>query len=188
MRKLVLVVFIVTVTCTQAEISSQGSAPPQQATDITKADIEAVLNHGGTRSTDRQIRVVDLGKYNLGVGILHRGATKPGAPVTGIAHTQVTEIYYVVSGGGTLITGGAITDPKPFPADSEVVTVLVGPSLSAPFQGGQRRRISAGDIVIIPPGVLHGWTDIDDHVTYLSLRPDTEDVLPAGYVHQALKR
>jgi len=36
--------------------------------------------------------------------------------------------------------------------------------------------------------VPHGWTDIADHVDYLSVRPDPDRVLPAGYVHPSLKK
>jgi hypothetical protein len=36
--------------------------------------------------------------------------------------------------------------------------------------------------------VPHGWTDIGDHVDYLSVRPDPDRVLPAGYVNPALKK
>jgi len=41
--------------------------------------------------------------------------------------------------------------------------------------------------VIIPFGVPHGWTDITDHVDYLSVRPDPDHVLQAGYVNPVLK-
>ena len=49
---------------------------------ITSADIDAVLKHAGSEGagTDRQIKVADLGAYRLGVGVLHRGPTRPGAP------------------------------------------------------------------------------------------------------------
>ncbi len=190
MRKVILAVLALLFAGSQADLLSQSATPPKEATDVTKAEIEAVLNHGGTRGGDRQIKVVDLGKYNVGVGVLYRGATKekPGAPVTGIAHTQVTEVYYIISGSGTLVTGGTIVGAKPLSPDSEVVKVAVGPSLNGTFQGGQRRKVSAGDVVIIPPGVLHGWTEIEDHVTYLSVRPDADHVLPAGYVHPAVKK
>jgi hypothetical protein len=45
-----------------------------------------------------------------------------------------------------------------------------------------------GDIVIIPATVPHGWTDITDHVDYLSVRPDPDRVLPAGYVNPIIKK
>ncbi len=131
--------------------------------------------------------MVDLGKYNVAVGVLHRGATKPGAPVGAILHSQVTEVYYIVSGGGTLVTGGSIANPRPLPADGEIVKVAVGPSVSGRFEGGERRVIAPGDVVIIPAGVPHGFDEVKDHVTYLSIRPDPDHVLPAGYVHPALK-
>jgi len=45
-----------------------------------------------------------------------------------------------------------------------------------------------GDIVIIPATVPHGWTEITDHVDYLSVRPDPDRVLPAGYVNPIIKK
>jgi len=36
-------------------------------------------------------------------------------------------------------------------------------------------------------GVAHGFRAIDDHVDYLSFRVDADHVLPAGYVHDAVK-
>jgi quercetin dioxygenase-like cupin family protein len=54
--------------------------------------------------------------------------------------------------------------------------------------GGVRRTVSAGDVVVIPAGVLHGWVEIPDHVKYLSVRPDPDRVLPAGYVNPTIAR
>jgi quercetin dioxygenase-like cupin family protein len=48
--------------------------------------------------------------------------------------------------------------------------------------------VKTGDIIIIPAGVPHGWMDIVDHVDYLSVRPDPERVLAAGYVNPALQK
>ena len=42
-------------------------------------------------------------------------------------------------------------------------------------------------MVVIPAGVLHGWIEVPDHVTYLSVRPDPLKVLPAGYVNPAIR-
>lgn len=169
-------------------VASLGQAPPP-AVDVLKADIDAVIAapEGGA---DRQIKVVDVGKLNVGVGVLTQGARKTAAgdPVTGISHAQVTEVYYVLSGSGVLITGTEIESPAPLAADSEVVKVAVGPSLRATFMGGVRRTVSAGDVVVIPAGVLHGWVEIPEQVRYLSIRPDPDRVLPAGYVNPAVAR
>ena len=162
--------------------------PPVIATDITAAEVEAVVKYP-TGGTDRLIKAVDMGNYNVGVGVLRRGPTKPGAPVGAIMHEKITEVYYVVSGSGTLLTGGTVKDPKQAAADSEIVRVAVGPSVQGTFnQPAQRRKVSAGDIVIIPPGVYHGFDEVTDHVEYVAVRPDPEHVLPAGWVHPAIKK
>jgi mannose-6-phosphate isomerase-like protein (cupin superfamily) len=164
-----------------------GQKPPA-AVDVLKSEIDAVIAapDGGT---DRQIKVVDIGKLNVGVGVL----TQPkklddGKPITGILHAQVSEVYYVLSGSGVLITGTEVADPASLPANSDVVRVAVGPSSRATFMGGARRTVSVGDVVVIPAGVLHGWVEIPDHVRYLSVRPDPDRVLPAGYVNPALQQ
>jgi mannose-6-phosphate isomerase-like protein (cupin superfamily) len=167
---------------------SLGQAPPP-AVDVLKADIDAVVAapDGGA---DRQIKVVDVGKLNVGVGVLTQGARKtaPGDAIVGISHAQVTEVYYVLSGSGVLITGTEVESPVPLAPDSEVVKVAVGPSHRATFMGGERRTVAAGDVIVIPAGVLHGWVEIPVEVRYLSIRPDPDRVLPAGYVNPAIAR
>src|SRR6185369_537961 len=100
------------------------------------------------------------------------------APTTGgtpgmIAHDQQTEGYLIISGGGTLVTGGKIVNGRKSAADSEVTKVLNGPSCSGMTVGADvvKRVVKTGDIIIIPAGVPHGWIDIGDHVDYLSFRP-----------------
>ena len=157
---------------------------------IPKTDIDAVLNYTGAEGAgaDRQIRVVDLGAYKLGIGILHRGATRQGAPIGAISHSQVTEAFYFVSGSGTLVTGGAVENERAYPPATEFVRLAVGPSSGGVFKGGDRRHVGPGDVVVVPAGVPHGFDEIADQLTYLSIRPDLTGVLPAGYVHPVLRR
>jgi mannose-6-phosphate isomerase-like protein (cupin superfamily) len=187
MNRVVLAVCVV-LALSQASTSTQGGQPPQIATDVTAAEVQAVLN-APTGGGDRQMKVVDMGKYNVSVGVLHRGKTTAGAPVGAINHEHVTEVYYIISGSGTLLTGGTVDNAKALPADGEIVKVAVGPSNQGTFrQAAQSRRVAPGDIVIIPAGVYHGFTDVADHVDYVSVRPDPDHVLPAGYVHPLLKK
>jgi mannose-6-phosphate isomerase-like protein (cupin superfamily) len=117
-------------------------------------------------------------------------ATPPpaGSP-SGLYHDSQTEGYYIVSGGGTMITGGHIVNGRRSAPNAEVTTTLNGPSCSGTIGGTDivTREVKAGDIVIIPPGVPHGWTNIPDHVDYLSFRP-SQRVLTAGYVHPSIKK
>ena len=93
----------------------QAGDAPGYAFDITKAEIDYVLKNAPANPPDRQLRVVDMGKYNLGVGIVHRGPTneKPGDPVPVLWHDYTPEIYYITSGSGVLTTGGVILNQRP---------------------------------------------------------------------------
>ena len=169
-------------------VIGQTQKPPVLATDILASEIQAVVN-APTGGGDRLIKAVDIGEYNQGVGVLRRGPTKPGAPVGAIMHEHITEVYYVVSGSGTLLTGGTVVGAKPAPADSEIVKVAVGPSMQGTFEKpAQRRKVSQGDMVIIPPGVYHGFDEVTTGIEYVSVRTDPKHVLPAGYVSPVLKK
>ena len=137
---------------------------------------------------DRVVKIVDVGRNNVGVAVLRRGALKPGGALNGINHTNVSEVYYVVSGGGTMVMGTDVKDVRPVAADNEIVTTAVGPSNNATFvKPAQTRTIKAGDVVVIPVGVYHGFSEIPDHIEYVSVRPDLDKVLPAGYIHPAIE-
>ena len=106
-----------------------------------------------------------------------------------INHTKITEVYYVVSGSGTLVTGGEVTDVRPLAADNELVTTVVGPGNNATFvKPALTRQIKTGDVVVIPAGVYHGFSEVPDHIEYVSVRPDIDKVLPGGYINPALKK
>ena len=179
------VFILLAVAAWQAVTFSQAGAPPNIAFDITKSDIDLVLKNAPPSPPDRQLRVVDMGKYNLGVGIIHRGPTndKPGDPIAMIYHDYTAETYIITSGSGILTTGGTIVNKKASPG----VNVMNGPSGNGTAgTNAYSRKVQTGDIIIIPTGVGHGWSQITDHVTYLSVRPDPDRVLPAGYVYPLL--
>ena len=159
------------------------------ATDVSNADILAtVAKTPQLPVSDQQIKVVGInnGEYNVGVGVVHRAKTEGRDVGGGIEHSQITEIYHVISGNGTFVTGGTIQNAKDTPADSPVVTTLNGPSSGGgPVQGGTSRRIGPGDVVIIPPNTPHWFTEITtDQIVYLVVRVDPHKVLPAGYVNK----
>jgi hypothetical protein len=200
---------------------------PTDGIYILDSDVKDVLK-GAPPAVDQQLRIVDLCKYNLAVGIIHRGPTaapaagaargkagnkggnKGGGKQTanvvrcstgmapegaapagagGISHDDETETYIIVSGGGTLVTGGAIVNGVRSGPESEVTKVLNGPSCSGQIVGDVTKRpVAPGDIIIIPYGVPHGWMDITDHVDYLSVRPDPDHVLETGYINPAIKK
>jgi mannose-6-phosphate isomerase-like protein (cupin superfamily) len=122
-------------------------------------------------------------------GLAEAPAGAQASPPGMIEHSQTTETYIVISGSGTLVTGGVIAKGRKSPPESEVTKILNGPSCSGTSYGNiVSRKVVVGDITVIPAGVPHGWTDITDHVDYLSVRPDPDKVLEHGYVNPALKK
>src|SRR5580704_19722257 len=56
---------------------------------------------------DQQVRSVDIGKVNIGIGMVTRGKLAPGqGGAEAVAeHDQVSEVYHVIDGSATLLTG-----------------------------------------------------------------------------------
>ena len=155
------------------------------ATDVPYEKWQAVI-HAPEGRVDRQVTVVDIGNSHVAVGVLFRDPiVATDEPVRGIVHTRVSEVYYITKGSGVLVTGGTILDRNDIPANSDIVTELVGESYSASVArgDGQVRLVSEGDIIVIPAGVFHGWHEVEERVEMVSVRPDPERVLPAGYVN-----
>jgi mannose-6-phosphate isomerase-like protein (cupin superfamily) len=178
MRKGAPAILAVVFLVTQAVISSQSAMPPRTATDITSVDVRAVIAKAPPDGIqDQQIRVVDMGKYNVAVGVLHRSA-KP-AQQGAIDHAQVTEVYHIIEGSGTLVLGPDIIGMKRRPSDSETVRLFNGPGNNgASVRNGVTYQLKAGDVVVIPAGTGHWFTKIDDHITYLMVRIDPDKVTP----------
>jgi hypothetical protein len=84
MRKTIVGLFTVFVTVGAGVTFSQSGREPTLATDIKAAEIKAVIQAAG--GGDQEIKIVDMGRYNLGVAVLRRGALKPGATINGINH------------------------------------------------------------------------------------------------------
>jgi mannose-6-phosphate isomerase-like protein (cupin superfamily) len=214
--KTVLKALAVVATLSPAVGFAQG---PKAATYITDEEIKTVNALPGVDRTIRVVDIgpenFAVGVIHRGAtggaargaaagggaarGAAGRGAAVPcgeqsTAPLTGatagaIAHDQQTEGYLIISGGGTLVTGGHIVNGSKSPPEGDVTKILNGPSCSGPTVGADvvKRVVKTGDIIIIPAGVPHGWTDITDHVDYLSFRPSAR-VLEAGYTNPALKK
>ena len=155
------------------------------ATDVNLEEWQAVL-HAPEGRVDRQVKVVDIGNSHVAVGVLFRDVIEANDDsVRGIVHTRVSEVYYITSGSGILVTGGTMLDRTDIPENSDIVSVLVGESFSTSVArgDGQVRLVEEGDIIVIPAGVFHGWHEVKERVEMVSIRPDPEKVLPAGYVN-----
>ena len=141
-----------------------------QATDVTSADIQAFINAlPRDRVSDRPIRVVEVtGDYRVGVYGVFRPKDFPGG--ANLHQVNTTEIYYMVEGVATLVTGGTLTDSTPAPSGTSI--------RGSGIEGGVSRRITKGDVVIIPGHTPHWWSELETDIEYLIFRSDPENRLP----------
>jgi mannose-6-phosphate isomerase-like protein (cupin superfamily) len=149
---------------TQGATTYQGGLP---ATDISASAVKAFIDALPKNAiTDSPIRAVDVGGYRIGTFGVFRPKNMPG---DAIAHeTKTTEIYYMLEGGGTLVTGGTITGLKPSPAGR-------APRPTGDrIEGGVTRHVGPGDIIIIPGRTPHWWSSLDSDIRYLIFRPDPD--------------
>jgi len=127
--------------------------------------------------SDQQVRALDVGKTNVDIGVVYRGKLTTDSPVA--EHDLVSEVYHIIDGSATLVTGPDITELKRRPADDRAVKLLNGPGANgAKILNGKTFQLKPGDVVVIPAGVGHWFTKIDDHIRYLMVRIDPDKVTP----------
>jgi mannose-6-phosphate isomerase-like protein (cupin superfamily) len=145
-------------------LQGAAAAPPQvPATHITAAEAEAVLKEQIAKGVvDQPIKASDVHGGKASVAWLHRVKAEAGA----LIHNTVTETYYIVKGSGTLVTGGSLGDAKP----TDLTRVNAGMSQSGTRQGGESRRVGPGDILMIPAGTPHSFSELNGPISYLVFR------------------
>jgi hypothetical protein len=153
-------------------VHAQTPAPatPPVATDVTAADIRNFLDELPRDAvSDLPIRVVDVtGGYRVGVFGVFRPKDVGGD--ANLHRVNTTEIYYMLSGTATLVTGGTMVDPVDSPTSPT--------SQRAPrIQGGVSRRVVPGDVIIIPGHTPHWWSELESDIEYLIFRPDPDNRL-----------
>jgi len=170
--------------CSLAALTAQGDPQPTcrmcPASYIANDEIQAYVKKAiAEKLIDQQIRDVEIGKSHVGIGVVHRGKLAAPAPESVAEHDLVSEVYHVIEGTATLVTGPDLVGKKRRPADLETVRLFNGPgNNSASIRNGVTHELKAGDVIVIPAGTGHWFTKIDDHITYLMIRLDPDKVTP----------
>ena len=139
--------------------AAQAEAPPPAApapgsAGIFKsnADLQAVLKKAIAGATDMaSSNITNTDQYR--VNIVHR----PKANFA-IAHPGNTELHYIIEGSGTVVTGGKIVRKPGAPASS------------ATIEGGESHKVTKGDVIIVPAGSAHMYSEVNGEITYLEVR------------------
>jgi mannose-6-phosphate isomerase-like protein (cupin superfamily) len=177
MNKTVSALLFVLVIVGQARAQTAQVTP---AADITNIEIQTALEKTASLPlSDQQLRMVSInGEYNVGAALVHRAGTAGREADPALTHSQITEVYYIISGNATLVTGGTLEDAKDV---GPLVTELVGPSSAGPkILNGKSRQVRPGDMIIIPANTPHTFTEItNDRIVYVVVRVDPKKVLHA---------
>jgi mannose-6-phosphate isomerase-like protein (cupin superfamily) len=166
-----------------------------QAVYVPKSELDAynqrAIEH---KLVDQQVRSVDVGRVQVGIGSIYRGKLGQAQGLENqvaeavAEHEQVSEVYYVIEGSATLLTGPDLVDPKPRPSTLKTVREQNGPGFSAAsIKNPEVHELKAGDMIVIPAGTGHWFTKIDDHIRYVMVRLDPDKILPTKNEAQSLK-
>jgi mannose-6-phosphate isomerase-like protein (cupin superfamily) len=146
-----------------AQAAATATAPPP-ATFVGAAEIESTLRQSIANNTlDKRVALATGGRGTVRVGVVHRSTQEPRA----LMHEELTEIYQIIEGSGTLLTGGAMTDCAPV-ADPP----NLGPTRSyfCTMTSGVSQKVNAKDIIIVPAGTPHKFSQLDGPISYLIYR------------------
>src|SRR4051812_7912147 len=171
--------------CLATSALAQGADPKPTCnmcpgTYITAEEVAAYTKKAiAEKRVDQQARDVDIGKAHIGIGVVYRGKLDKPAKDSVAEHDQVSEVYHIISGSGTLVLGPEITNRQRRPATQRTVVEFNGPGNNGTeILNGISRELKPGDVVVIPAGTGHWFTKIDDHISYLMVRIDPDKITP----------
>ena len=136
-----------------AAAQTPSSAP---ATYLSDAELTSTLKAAEKTAPDMHTAPVkNADHYRINVV---RRTKAQGA----IAHPDGTEVHHIIDGAATFVTGGTIVRATNAGARGGNATI----------EGGQSRRVSKGDVILIPAGTPHWYKDLEGSITYLEVRFD----------------
>jgi mannose-6-phosphate isomerase-like protein (cupin superfamily) len=82
----------------------------------------------------------------------------PGIPEV---HLKDTDVFYVLEGSATLVTGGTVVDGHPIATDEIRGKVITG---------GKIYKLNKGDVIIIPKNTPHWFKEVREPFYYFTVK------------------
>jgi len=120
-------------------------APSITSTKIVTASELAGLVAGTPKDKNGNGTFIRLAPYN--VNMEHRIMSQAAA-----LHETEAELFYVIDGAGTLVTGGKLIEEKRTNVEN-----LSGTGI----EGGVSKRVAKGDWILVPAGVPHQYPAVE---------------------------
>ncbi len=159
-------VTLLTFTLMTTAVAQQKGAPQAPVTYKSAADVAAMIakakaqNDAKAQATISQA-ILRLAPYN--VNLEYRGSVGPAA-----IHMKEAEMFYVIEGSGTLITGGKLV------GETKNGDNLTGTAI----EGGTPRAVAKGDFIIVPENTGHWFSEIKSTLVLMSFHVPRP--VPAG--------
>jgi mannose-6-phosphate isomerase-like protein (cupin superfamily) len=127
-----------------AVVSLAGQAPG--VTYVPAEKVTAVLAKGGSLATAPGLTV--SGNHREGPGQVE-------------VHDTETDIFYIVEGTATIVTGGTMVGGK---------QTAAGQHRGTDVKGGETRRLQKGDVMVIPAGIPHWFKEVSPTINYFTVK------------------
>ena len=149
-----VLVIVLAATLTAALMAQQPAAPK---TFASAADVAAMIAKAKAERKQDQAnfiqQILTLAPYNA--NLEYRGAVGPAA-----VHEKEAEMFFVIDGSGTLVTGGKLVGETRTNAENLSGTAI---------EGGTTRNVAKGDYFIVPEGAPHWFSKINGTLVLMSL-------------------
>jgi mannose-6-phosphate isomerase-like protein (cupin superfamily) len=148
---------LVSILLSSPALAQQAAPAAASRTMVSAAEVQAMIAKAKADRKDNAPIVaqslLQLAPYN--VSLEYRASVGNAA-----VHETEAELFYVVDGSATLVTGGKLTEEKRTNAEN-----LSGTGI----EGGQSRKVAKGDFVMVPEKTPHWFSAIDGNVVLMSL-------------------
>jgi glc operon protein GlcG len=125
-------------------------AEPKAVAPVTYIDSEKV-----SAAFTKGMPLIETSGYKVHAGRRER----PGLVEL---HTQETDVFYVVDGTATFVTGGTMVDGK---------VVSPGQVRGTSITGGETHHLKKGDVIIVPNGTPHQFIETSNPFLYFIVKP-----------------
>ena len=137
--------------------AAAGLALPALAADgpgPAPTDVVLIGHDKVSQTFERGGALLLTDKYKVQAGL----RVAPGAVEV---HAVDTDVFYIVDGSATFVTGGTAVEPKE-----------IGPNEihAKSITGGTERHLAKGDVIIIPHGIPHQFTQVDGRFLYFVVK------------------
>lgn len=110
---------------------------------------------------DQMAKALLKGGTLLGNGLYQVQTSRRVKPGVVEIHEHDTDIFYILEGTATFVTGGTAVEP---------VTVKPGQIHAKSITGGTTHHLSKGDVIVIPNGIPHQFTEVPGPFVYFVVK------------------